>query len=214
MAKKDRTGNRKSREQRKQFKVPELGYYLIVTDTEATERCYFTGLHQALPEDVRNKLVIKVVETKTRTMIDKCLELTAYDAQYRIPWIVFDRDEVVRFDEMIESARKLGIEVGWSNPCFEIWFHAYFGSVPMFQDSQSCWKSFAKKIEKVTGQKYDKNDKDIFKKLAECGDIKVAIATADRQLQKCEQNGEKPSQSNSATTVYKLVSEIVKKVDK
>lgn len=45
MAKKDRTGNRKSREQRKQFKVPELGYYLIVTDTEATERCYFTGLH-------------------------------------------------------------------------------------------------------------------------------------------------------------------------
>ena len=68
MAKKDRTGDRKSREQRKQFKVPELGYYLIVTDTEATERCYFTGLHQALPEDVRNKLVIKIVETKTRTM--------------------------------------------------------------------------------------------------------------------------------------------------
>ena len=34
MAKKDRTGNRKTREQRKQFKVPELGYYLIVTDTE------------------------------------------------------------------------------------------------------------------------------------------------------------------------------------
>ena len=82
MAKKDRTGNRKTRDERKQFKVPELGYYLIVTDTEATERCFFTGFHQALPEDVRNKLVIKVVETKTRTMIDKCLELTAYDAQY------------------------------------------------------------------------------------------------------------------------------------
>lgn len=31
MARKDRTGNRKTREQRKQFKVPELGYYLIVT---------------------------------------------------------------------------------------------------------------------------------------------------------------------------------------
>ena len=46
MAKKDRTGNRKTREQKKQFKVPELGYYLIVTDTEATERCFFNGLHQ------------------------------------------------------------------------------------------------------------------------------------------------------------------------
>ena len=94
MAKKDRTGNRKTRDQRKQFKVPELGYYLIVTDTEATERCFFTGLHKELSVDVRNKLVIKVVETKTRTMIDKCLELTVYDAQYRIPWIVFDRDQV------------------------------------------------------------------------------------------------------------------------
>ena len=108
MAKKDRTGSRKTREQKKQFKVPELGYYLIVTDTEATERCFFTGLHQALPEEVRNKLVIKVVETKTRAMIDKCLELTAYEAQYRIPWIVFDRDQVQGFDEIIVEAEKKG----------------------------------------------------------------------------------------------------------
>lgn len=43
MAKKDRTGNRKTREQRKQLKVPELGYYLIVTDTKATERCFLQG---------------------------------------------------------------------------------------------------------------------------------------------------------------------------
>ena len=105
MAKKDRTGNRKPREQKKQYKVPELGYYLIVTDTEATERCYFNGLHQSLPEDVKNKLVIKVVETKTRAMIDKCQELTAYEVQYRIPWIVFDRDQVQGFDDIIAEAK-------------------------------------------------------------------------------------------------------------
>lgn len=86
------------------WSLPELGYYLIVTDTEATEHCFFTGLHQDLPEDVRNQLVIKVVKTKTRAMIDKCLELTAYDAQYRIPWIVFDRDQVQGFDEIIAEA--------------------------------------------------------------------------------------------------------------
>ena len=135
MAKKDRTGNRKTRDQRKQFKVLELGYYLIVTDTEATERCFFTGLHQAMPEDVRNKLVIKVIETKTRTMIDKCMELMAYDAQYRIPWIVFDRDQVQGFDDIIAEAVNKGIQVGWSNPCFEIWMYAYFGSMPAIQDS-------------------------------------------------------------------------------
>lgn len=147
MAKKDRTGNRKIREQRKQFKVPELGYYLIVTDTEATERCFFTGLHQALPEDVRNKLLIKVVETKTRAMIDKCLELTAYDAQYRIPWIVFDRDQVQGFDEIIAEAVSKGIQVGWSNPCFEIWMYAYFGSMPAIQDSWACCSDFGRVYE-------------------------------------------------------------------
>lgn len=64
-------------------------------------------------------LVIKVVETKTRAMIDKCLDLTAYDAQYRIPWIVFDRDQVQGFDEIIAEAMSKGIQVGWSNPCHE-----------------------------------------------------------------------------------------------
>ena len=112
MAKKDRTGNRKTREQRKQYKIPELGYYLIVTDTEATERCFFTGLHQTLTENVKSKLEIKVVETKTRAMIDKCLKLIAYDAQYRIPWIVFDRDQVQGFDEIITEAESKGIQVG------------------------------------------------------------------------------------------------------
>lgn len=61
MAKGYRTGNRKTREQRKKFKIPELGYYLIVTDTEATERCFFTGLHQALPYKMSRPNVQKIL---------------------------------------------------------------------------------------------------------------------------------------------------------
>jgi hypothetical protein len=156
MAKGDRTGNRKTREQRRTIKVPELGYYLIVTDTEGTERCFFTGLHQSLPEKVRNKLVIKVVETKTRSMIDKCLELTAYEAQYRIPWIVFDRDQVIEFDQIIAEAEKKDIQVGWSNPCFEIWMYAYFGAMPVIRDSWICCSEFGRVYESKTGQKYSK----------------------------------------------------------
>lgn len=56
--------------------------------------------------------MIKVVETKTRAMIDKCLELTAYDAQYRIPCIVFNGDQVQGFDEIIAEAVSKGIQVG------------------------------------------------------------------------------------------------------
>ena len=213
MAKKDRTGNRKTRDQRKQFKVPELGYYLIVTDTEATERCFFTGLHQALPEDVKNKLVIKVVETKTRTMIDKCLELTAYDAQYRIPWIVFDRDQVQEFDEIIKEADDKGIQVGWSNPCFEIWMYAYFGSMPTMQTSAECCSRFATEYKRNTGDTYSKTDRHLYEKLCKYGNERQARELAKEKTGQCLRNNKNiPSKSCPATKVYELVSEIRKKV--
>lgn len=44
----------------------------------------------------------------------------ANDLECRIPWIVFDRDQVQGFDEIIAKAEREGIQVGWSNPCFEI----------------------------------------------------------------------------------------------
>lgn len=61
-------GNRKTRDQRSNRRVPEMGYYLVVTDTEATERCFFTDLHNSLPEEMKQKLVIKVVETDTQEL--------------------------------------------------------------------------------------------------------------------------------------------------
>lgn len=213
MAKKDRTGNRKTRDQRKQFKTPELGYYLIVTDTEATERCFFTGLHQAMPKDVRNKLVIKVIETKTRTMIDKCMELMAYDAQYRIPWIVFDRDQVQGFDDIIAEAVNKGIQVGWSNPCFEIWMYAYFGSMPAIQDSWTCCSDFGRVYENKTGRKYSKADEQMYGKLSKAGDEEKAIKIAQHKLEQCIREGKtKPSEMCPCTTVHELVGEINGKV--
>ena len=214
MAKKDRTGNRKIRKQRKPFKVPELGYYLIVTDTEATERCYFEGLHQALSEDVRNRLVIKVVETKTHTMIDKCLELTAYDAQYRIPWIVFDRDQVQKFDEIIAEAASKGIQVGWSNPCFEIWMFAYLGSMPSIQNSGTCCSEFGRVYENKTGHKYSKADEQMYGKICKGGDEEKAIQIAQQKLEQCIREGKtKPSEMCPCTTVHELVGEIRGKIN-
>lgn len=209
MAKGDRTGNRKTREQRRTLKVPELGYYLIVTDTEGTERCFFAGLHQSLPEEVRNKLVIKVVETKTRSMIDKCLELTAYEAQYRIPWIVFDRDQVIGFDEIISEAEEKGIQVGWSNPCFEIWMYAYFGVMPAIQDSWTCCSEFGRVYEKKTGRKYSKADEKMYGKISNAGNEEKAIQIAQQKLEQCEREGKKkPSEMCPGTTVPRLVGEI------
>ena len=212
MARKGRTGNRKPREQRPPVKVPELGYYLVVTDTEATERCYFQGLHKELPKEIQNKLVIKVVETRTRTMIDKCLELTAYDAQYRMPWIVFDRDEVKDFDKIIAEARAFDISVGWSNPCFEIWMYSYYGSMPAIRESWVCCEEFEKIFQRKTGQKYSKSDIGIYEKISRTGNEAKAIQIARQKFEQCLREGKTlPSQMYPCTTVYQLVGEIREK---
>ena len=213
MARKDRTGNRKPRDQRAVKRVPEMGYYLVVTDTEATERCYFTGLHDSLPDDVKKKLVIKVVETKTQNLIQKCLEMTAYEAQYRIPWIVFDRDQVQNFDEIISDAKKVGINVGWSNPCFEIWMYAYFGSMPAIQESWVCCSKFGELYKARTGQDYSKSDAGMYKRLCESGDEERALKLAEEKYDQCLREGKRlPSEMFPATMVHELVGEIKRKV--
>lgn len=213
MARRDRTGNRKTREQRIVRRVPEMGYYLIVTDTEATESNFFNGLKADLPEDSKGKLVIKVTETKTQNLIQKCQQLVAYEVQYRIPWIVFDRDRVPNFDQIIKEAENKGINVGWSNPCFEIWMFAYFGRMPNISESWTCCARFGKLYKKETRQDYSKADIHLYKRLYDHGDEKKAIEIAVRKYeQHLRENKTDPSQMCPATTVHKLVSEIRGKV--
>ena len=212
MASKDRTGNRKTRDRRVVQRIPEMGYYLVVTDTEATERCFFTGLYNNLPESIRKKLVIKVIETKTQNLVQKCLEMTAYEAQYRIPWIVFDRDQVPNFDQIIQEAGKSGIHVGWSNPCFEIWMFAYFGNMPAIQESWTCCSKFGELYKTKTGQDYSKTDSEMYRRVYECGDEENAIQIASRKYEQQLRAGRNiPSQMCPATTVHELVREIREK---
>ncbi len=58
-------------------------------------------------------------------MIDKCLELTAYNAQYRIPWIVFEKDQVQAFDHINAETVSKAEQVGWSNPCLKFYDREY-----------------------------------------------------------------------------------------
>ena len=209
-----RAGKRKNRNQRVSTRIPELGYYLIVTDTEKTEKNYFEGLRDSIPEELKNRLVIKVEKEETVSLVKKALELRSVEPQLRKPWIVFDRDEVKDFDKIIQEAEKNGVNVGWANPCFEIWLHAYFGKIPIVQKSPQsvgCCENFSKEFRKITKQKYSKNDREIDQKLIKYGDEKKAIEIAKKNYAAHSQNN-KPSAMFPACTVYLLVEEIKSKV--
>ncbi|MBO6179528.1 MAG: RloB domain-containing protein [Selenomonadaceae bacterium] len=214
MSKKDRMGNRKNRDSKMAKRTPDLGYYLIVTDTEATERCYFQGLYNSIPKELQDRLVIRTYESKTKDMINKCKNEMAYSHQYRIPWLVFDRDQVKDFDKKISLAEKEEINVGWSNPCFEIWMYAYWGKMPNMQNSQECCSKFGDIYEKKTGVHYDKADEQLYSRLCKCGDEQRAIVCAEKKMKQCKSEGKNaPSNMCPATTIYKLVKEIREKIE-
>lgn len=212
MAKADRNGKRKSRETFR-TRAPDLGYYFIVTDTMETEANYMYGLRDSLPEELQGRIVIKVSKTKTQELVKTCKEQAALEPQYGQPWIVFDRDRVVNFDEIIEQAKREGVNVGWSNPCIEIWFDAYFGRMHSYSDSVVCCRKFGEIFEHKTSQEYHKDNPQIYTVLNRFGDESKAIQIAENRLQGYLKDGiDKPSEMCPSTTVHKLVDEIQQKV--
>ena len=209
-----RAGKRWDRNSHFETRAPILGYYLIVTDTEETEKNYFEGLKRSIPENMQNRIVIRVEKAKTTyNLIEKTMELCSSQAQQRIPWIVFDRDQVKDFDGIIEEAEENDIHVGWSNPCFEIWLYAYFGEMPNIQDSVSCCSRFAARFKKETGHAYGKNDEEIYRRLSSVGDFEDAYRIAEKLIVCAEKDRKKPSESCPACTVHRLVKEIKDKTE-
>lgn len=187
---------------------PDLGYYIIVTDTEATEKLYFEGIRNSLPDELQSRLVIQVCRTGTDNLINKCLDESSKIPQYSVPCIVFDRDQVQNFDAIIDKANDKNIKVGWSNPCIEIWFEAYLCSMSTYQSSVTCCREFAKKFFRSTGKKYIKSNPQNYRLLCEYGNEDNAIERAEHKMQEYRRQRKKPSECMSASTVYELVREI------
>ena len=209
----ERNGKRKTRDQLSKQRIPELGYYFIVTDTKETEQNYMLGLRDSIPEYLRGKLVIKIIKKRTKDLVEEARNLASFHPQYGEPWIVFDRDQVKDFDGIIAHADSCGINVGWTNPCIEEWFSAYFGAMPAYADSVACCDGFSAAFERITGQKYDKADPEIYKKLNRFGNEQRAIEIAAQKFEEQKRNGkDKPSNMSPCTTLHLLVREIIEKI--
>lgn len=211
MARKDHNGKRVTRDSFSK-RTPDLGFYYIVTDTAKTEKNYLNGLRSSIPRELQDRLVIKVIQTDTVNLVKIAKEYAAKEAQYRQPWIVFDRDQVPDFDKIIASAEREDVKVGWSNPCIEVWFSAYFGKMEAFISSTQCCEAFSKLFFSKTGIEYDKSDKNIYNLLTKYGNEEKAIEMASSRIKHHIHSGNsKPSEMCPCTTLFLLVEEIRKK---
>ena len=69
MAKADRTGKRKRRESATR-RVPDLGYYIVVTDAKETERNYLYGLRDSLPKELQGRTVAEASGVSRATLYE------------------------------------------------------------------------------------------------------------------------------------------------
>lgn len=214
MAKNNRVGKRKNRRQIEAVE-PKLGHYSIVTDTDETEKNYFYGLRDSLPKEQQRNIVIKVSpKVLTHKLVKKCLEINSYNPSYSEPWIIFDRDEVKDFDKIIDDAERNGINVGWSNPCFEVWLSAYFGNIPYTDTSVKCCNEFSNIYKKNANIDYKKSNENLYKNLIKFGDEHKAIERSKNKRKNFERDGiKKPSDMFPCTTVDVLVEEIRNKIE-
>lgn len=201
-----RDGKRKRRGE-KPFREPRLGYYCIFTNTEQTEKNYFNGLRDSLPEEIRKFLTIKVFSIETKSLVAKSIEELANNPQYCKPWIVLDKDQEVNFNDIIKDAHDNNISVAWSNPCFEIFLHGYFENPAMINSSIQCCKNFKTIFENKCGIEYKKSMPDLYNKLNKHGDEKSAIERAKKH-HKLHENTPNPSDMVGVSLVYQLVEEI------
>lgn len=190
------------------------GAYLIVTDAEKTEKYYFEGIKNRIPDSLKNDLQIKIYSNKALSkIIDFAAEQRNKDERFRDIWLVFDRDEVKNFDRLIEKAKESKMNVGWSNPCFEIWLMSYFQNPKNINDSQKCCETFEKIFKENTDKNYEKSEEKIYNILCKKGDENKAIQRAREKYHQVRKEYSQPSKMIGCTTVYKLVEELKKKID-
>ena len=191
------------------------GAYLIVTDAEKTEKNYFEGIKNIIPDSLKNDLQIKIYSNKPLAkIIDFAAEQRNKDERFRDIWLVFDRDEVKNFDRLIEKAKESKMNVGWSNPCFEIWLMSYFQNPKNINDSQKCCETFEKIFKENTDKNYEKSEEKIYNILCKKGDENKAIQRAREKYHQIRKEYSQPSKMIGCTTVYKLVEELKKKIGK
>ena len=135
---------------------------------------------------------------------------------YQNIWIVLDKDDFPDFDTAIEEGHRKGYNMAWSNQCFEYWLYLHF----YYSESALHRYEWCEKLNEVFKQYhlgegiYRKNDESIYERVDSLGGVSKAIKNAKRRMKAYRQGIDKPSTYDPGTTVYELVMELQKFINK
>lgn len=186
-------------------------YYLIVCEGERTEPLYFNYFKNKLPKGFLDAIEIRGEGDNTVNIVRKAIFLKQKRQKnillpnYDEVWAVYDKDDFPdeRYHEAISLCQEFKINSGHSNQSFELWYVLHFE----YLQSALHRNDYIKKLSKVLGYKYEKNNSDIVDFINSKGNVRQAIKWA-RKLDELHQD---KTESNScpSTKVYELVESLL-----
>ena len=210
----------KRREERKKRKEniqkQKSSNWLIVCEGTQTEPNYFKEAIDEINKNIddKYKLKVKIVgkgmnTTSLVNSVDELLNNIDDCKTSTIPFgkifVVFDKDSfsLNSFDKAVLLCEKNGYIPLWSNQAIEYWFLLHFNYI----DSKMDRCIYERKINEYFKNigfdyKYQKNDKEIYYKLTKYGSLEKARKNACKIH--LNHINDKPSNSESCTTVYKF----------
>lgn len=198
--------------------------WLIVCEGEQTEPNYFKGAVEEINKDIDEEYKLKVkIEGKgmntvslVKSVEDIQNEIDGYKfttVPYGKIFVVFDKDSFSNelFDKAVEMCEKNGYIALWSNQAIEFWFLLHFNLIESRMD-RTIYATKLNEYFKKEGlnYKYKKNDEKIYEKLITYGSLENAIKNATKIHS--NYSNEKPSKSESCTTVYKFFNEVNERI--
>ncbi len=200
----------KKRQRKENYREAAPPKYLIICEGTETEVNYFENIKRIINNRYRSKIIVKEIllyveglGRSTKVLVNEALKKRSF-GDYSETWVVFDKDDNSDFDEAIKLAKDEGLEVAWSNECFELWLLLHF------QDLQSAITrdQYNDKLDAYFSGKYNKNIDDIFDITRDY--VELAIKRSEKLIDnyKCKKvNSE--SLMNPCTTVQNLVKELL-----
>jgi hypothetical protein len=189
---------------------------LIVCEGKETEPNYFRALREE--EAVRRRFSVVVQKGKggsCLTVVQQAVaeqqKAAARQEDYDEVWCVFDVERAGQ-REQVTKARTLadrhGIRLALSNPSFEVWLLAHFvRTKKSFGDCDEVIKELNKHWQREFGQDYEKNDEQLYMRLA--SRTQTAIDNARKVREQDWGSSCDIIDCNSATDVYLLVEHLL-----
>lgn len=169
-----------------------------------TETRYF----QRIIRELRGKLHLKVkaIPKDPSTILKKVLKIPRIDEQDQ-KWLVIDKDNFKNIQYLISTAKRQGVQVAYSNPCFELWILLHYEYLETEISIQNCIKKLEHHIgrqKNLKRYKYEKNDTNLYNYIY--ANRSAAVRRAKKLMEYWQSKGElNPDRNNPSTNIFSLI---------